>query len=62
MLQLKLKKCPFCGGNAKVAEIKSVRGLYIEVVCNSCGASSNCLPATDKNAIALAAELWNKRT
>lgn len=58
----KLKKCPFCGGNAVVHIDDGVR-----VVCRECGATSKCLVDGYSNgkpngsALGTAIKAWNRR-
>lgn len=58
----KLKKCPFCGGNAVVHIDDGVR-----VVCRECGATSKCLVDGYSNgkpngsALGTVIKAWNRR-
>ena len=53
MIMMKLKPCPFCGGEAGVSERYDE---YCAVRCITCGARTN-FSMTKKGAI----ELWNRR-
>ena len=66
-MEIKLKKCPFCGGTAKLKE----RGCGHDVVaayilCEGCGASSEefnygYMSGCHREAFDAAAKAWNKR-
>ena len=53
-----LKKCPFCGLEAKLHVIKGFREEIVSafVECNNCGTSTKCY-STEAGAI----EAWNNR-
>lgn len=54
-----LKKCPFCGGEAKVEYFKSINNVEIvaaEVMCTKCRASSGTYRTKEE-----AIEAWNRR-
>ncbi|MHB1368546.1 MAG: Lar family restriction alleviation protein [Eubacteriales bacterium] len=51
-----IKKCPFCGGEAKLHDNTAI-GWGVEVVCNKCWASTKKCMETEKIAIAA----WNRR-
>ena len=51
---MKLKPCPFCGGNAK---IKSILGRDA-VICEECNAEM----CSDYTPIEILVDMWNKRT
>lgn len=56
MDKIKLKPCPFCGGDAEMQQGK-YQGLSIFYVsCRGCGAQTD-----HKYAEEFAAELWNER-
>ena len=52
MSEIKLKPCPFCGGEAKI--VKSYYTIWAKCIC--CGAKSRCEENEEK-----AAEAWNRR-
>lgn len=56
MNELKLKKCPFCGGDAEMQQGKyqGLRTFYVS--CLGCGARTDLEYAEE-----LAADLWNER-
>ena len=55
-----LKRCPFCGGEAKTVEYKVYS--YVRVVCQDCGAASkNVEYSAYYTAADRAKELWNRR-
>lgn len=56
MSHIKLKTCPFCGGEELGVREVWKRGSMFWVVCGSCGASSDLLESEEK-----AAEAWNRR-
>ena len=66
MTDLKLRECPFCGGNAEEAFLKRKKLLasmrfpysthYVYIRCKTCGATGK-LCWTVENAI----ESWNRR-
>ena len=49
----KLKRCPFCGGQAEVREFTAT---LIFVQCKSCLAGTTAFPTADEAVI-----VWNKR-
>ncbi len=51
----KLKKCPFCGGEAS---LKKNYKWYIECMNTNCNASQGMAPMDEKGAT----EAWNRRT
>lgn len=51
----KLKKCPFCGGEAQMCAGSS-KGEIAWVYCEKCGAESGTRDTAEK-----AAEAWNRR-
>lgn len=53
---MKLKPCPFCGGEANIAELIGAMDLYPTVQCSVCNSNSG-LCMTVKDAI----ETWNRR-
>lgn len=57
-MEIELKQCPFCGGEAELIGLKDFNGKVIiaSVACESCGASTNNY-ASEKEAI----EAWNSR-
>lgn len=55
MSELKLKKCPFCGGPAEMVDNSFFPNSYF-VVCWRCGARTNYEHRKE-----IAAELWNRR-
>ena len=56
MNELKLKKCPFCGGPAEIVDnSRCVPNTYF-VGCWWCGARTDCEHRKE-----VAAELWNRR-
>lgn len=61
---MKLKPCPFCGGEAKkqAQEINGIRAIY--VVCGKCGASSGIYKTHNprvKDEENPAIKAWNRR-
>lgn len=64
MAEIKLKPCPFCGGEAEIKRRVGF-GFGIElayVECTSCGAQTKMIdPSLKYCANDKAAELWNKR-
>lgn len=56
MSELKLKKCPFCGGPAEILDNgRYIPGTYF-VICRWCGAHTGYERGEEN-----AAELWNGR-
>ena len=55
---LKLKDCPFCGGQAKL-ESTPDEANFIE--CSSCGAATNLQWSLKDDAIPLLVNRWNRR-
>ena len=52
MSEIKLKPCPFCGGEAEIQN----RGIVWVAICKSCGAVTTFMPTEQR-----AANIWNKR-
>lgn len=52
----KLKKCPFCGGEAEIGRIQAGREVYYRVSCEECSGSGAWFH-TEAEAIAA----WNRR-
>lgn len=52
MSETELRKCPFCGGEAKI--VKSFYSIWVKCTC--CNASTNGGESEE-----IAAELWNRR-
>lgn len=67
-MTMKLKNCPFCGGEADLSQKMFVSGdgskTYVK--CKTCGATSQTHIAydmdDDKKALEAAADTWNRRT
>lgn len=57
-MDIKLKPCPFCGGDAEIASVKSgiFRHAYYYVRCTMCGATSRVQETARK-----AERSWNRR-
>ena len=53
--EIKLKPCPFCGGEARFLKFESEAEPYGFAVCNKCGAMSR--PSKMDEAVAA----WNRR-
>ena len=58
MADIVLKRCPFCGGTATVAEVIDCDGsMFWEVSCDDCPGAMNWSFETEDKAI----EAWNRR-
>ena len=59
MSEIKLKPCPFCGGEATTVFYVG----YIYVSCEKCGATSEIVKISEEYSAAekTAAEAWNRR-
>lgn len=68
MKEIKLKKCPFCGGEAYFLTPKTVNSSFVSVgvECKMCGANPYSVLVykfeTEENKKKAIAELWNRRT
>ena len=56
--QQELKRCPFCGGEAKIGRIFGHESVY----CTKCDACILPSPYDDKDELKKSIEAWNKRT
>ena len=54
MNKIKLKPCPFCGGRAKLMQIK--KEPFAAVICRVCEVQSNIFSRAED-----AVEAWNRR-
>jgi len=58
-----LKRCPFCGGEAKISHMGPYASRASKVECVGCGACTKYFSiSTEYAADAMAAEAWNRRT
>lgn len=62
MTDIKLKSCPFCGGEAEFKVISNFGAKMVTVHCNGCNTESdNVQESVDYCAKQVAAEKWNRR-
>ena len=58
-----LKRCPFCGGKAKISHMGPYASKTSKVECEGCGACTKYFfISTEYAADVVAAEAWNRRT
>lgn len=57
-----LLACPFCGGEASIADAEEAGDSAKVVYCTSCGASSKVIFALKCDVDAQLIETWNRRT
>ena len=57
-MELELEKCPFCGGEATFDHDDNG---WNWIVCQKCGASTNCRTHSMDDCRPLLAEQWNRR-
>lgn len=68
MNDVKLRRCPFCGGEAYFLKPRTVNSSFVSVgvECKTCGANPYSVLVykfdTDENKKNAVAELWNRRT
>ena len=64
MTDIKLKPCPFCGGEAKIrTKTFDIFNVAAYVYCTRCGAKTGLFEANvNRAAVEEAKELWNKRS
>ena len=55
-IRLRIKPCPFCGGEAKLVRLKPKSEFYV-VACSCCGARTNFYYLIEQDAI----KAWNRR-
>ncbi len=65
MFKKTLKKCPFCGANARIHEVgKDIlgpNGNMIYVKCNDCSATTCGISIDQNRAYDEAVDTWNRR-
>lgn len=55
MEEIKLKRCPFCGGKAKLTDLKQAPESWVE--CTECGARTRFFSNSEEAAVSA----WNAR-
>lgn len=65
-MSIKLKPCPFCGGEAEIIQFVNPKNFY-RIGCEDCrcgtdGFRTNKTDATNKENIKANADVWNQRT
>lgn len=53
--EIKLKRCPFCGGKAKLTDLKQAPESWVE--CTECGARTRFFSNSEEAAVSA----WNAR-
>ena len=65
MADIELKKCPFCGSDAKFVRIEENYGNAriggVKVVCTGCNINTRHMLCTQDNAKEVVAQIWNRR-